>query len=321
MEIRRPSIEQVTFANTGYTIQHEQYDPTRTKNWHPIFKVNASAGEAATLLFINNMGVFYPNKRDDPIFHANELLHNFTTYFNNRLHAGVLGCMDRTMFCPPHGADCVPVLTGLESNRTTLDEWAVRYMLTLGLVYSNIGDSVHYRKAEALDAQAKVSSPNSIELAREQWKVEAKQLFETSLARIQLTLRNMARGSDNSLIPDAYDALPQYMRRVCTMFKFRSVGWRNVSVGHLLGIIFGGVIVLVAGINTSDDQLWSEKEFKQFAQSALGKALGSVVVWSAKGILAIVKGTPAFIKKGPTLVAMVMRKGSPSSQHQQRPRS
>jgi hypothetical protein len=55
------------------------------------------------------------------------------------------------------------------------------------------------RGGSALDANSKVplsrDLPISIPLAVDQWKVEARALFETSLARIQIDLKDHVRGA------------------------------------------------------------------------------------------------------------------------------
>ena len=278
-EIRRPSFEQKAFENTGYTMYGYSDDPTYPDDWEPIFQVNKAEGEVATLMFINNMGVMYPQKRDDPIFYANELVENTTSYFNNQMYAGVLGCMDRTMICPPNGGPCVSDIRQIGTNNTSTDESAVQYMLGIGMLWSTIGGSFRYRRAEALDAQAKVSNTYSIELAGEQWKVEAEQLFTTSLARIQIAIRNMARSNEpDRPVPEDQNYLPDHLRRICGMYKFRSVGWRNVRVAHLSGIVAGAMVLFIAGIMTDDNKLWSEEKIKQFGQSAFAKRLGNGVI-------------------------------------------
>jgi hypothetical protein len=200
-------------------------------------------------------------------------------------------------------------MTVLESNRTSIHEFAVHYMLSLALVYSNLGDSIRYRKAEGLDAQAKVSSPFTIELAREQWKVEAQQLFETSLARTQLMLRNVERSGPEAPIPDEKNILPSDLQRVCSMYKFRSVGWRNVSVSHLLCIVIGAVLVLISGITTKEGPLWSEEKIRQFARSKMGKAVGSFFTLLSTFIVEAVKGSSAFVGRKATAIWESTRQG------------
>lgn len=98
-------------------------------------------------------------------------------------------------------------------------------------------------------------------------------------------------------IPDQRDILPPKLRQVCSMYKFRSTGWRNVSVSHLLGVVFAAVVVLVAGITTKEEELWSEKKAKQFANSSVGKALVSFFVWTFRRVIEAIEGTPDFVKE------------------------
>ena len=231
------------------------------------------------------MGVLYPHQRDDPIFYAKKVIPNSTWYFNNRLHAGVLGCMDRTMYYNPDKPEGIANLAWLDPNDPSIQEQAVQYMLNLALVRSNTGDSTRLRKAEALDAQAKVASAYTIELVREQWKLEARQLFETSLARTQLALRDATRSRADLAIPDEVDVLPERLRKLCGMYKFRSTGWRNVSVSHLVGILVCAALIFICGITNDEGHLRIEKN----AGSKLVKTMGSFLIWAVVGIARSIK--------------------------------
>lgn len=80
--------------------------------WQPIFDV--PAGDTAAILFINNNGIIYPGRRDDPIFPAART-NDGTWYLNDLLHASVLACLDRATICTPNGTKC-----------HILDYWATR---------------------------------------------------------------------------------------------------------------------------------------------------------------------------------------------------
>lgn len=67
--------------------------------------------------------------------------------------------------------------------------------MIFALLWCNIYDIFNYRLGNGLAAQKLVHGLESLPIAREQWKVEVKQLFETSLARIQIDARNIAQGT------------------------------------------------------------------------------------------------------------------------------
>jgi hypothetical protein len=128
--------------------------------------------------------------------------------------------------------------------------------LYFSLAMSTIGSSIGYRKAAGLNANYKLWRGVSLVLDREQWKVEVLQLFQTSLARIQVFARNIARGDPN--IPtygrtDLMDRIPR-LRELCNMYKFKSTGWRNINVAGFLSAIGGGLFALFLGRTTENEE-------------------------------------------------------------------
>lgn len=91
-------------------------------------------------------------------------------------------------------------------------------------------------------------------LPPEQWKVEARRWFKASLARIQVELVNTVRGTANT--PSDYYRIPQPYRRMCDMGKFKSVGWRNVSVSGFAGLLFLAGSISLASVQTKEGDLW-----------------------------------------------------------------
>ena len=63
------------------------------------------------------------------------------------------------------------------------EDTSIRAIPWLSLVPPTIDDGLALLAAQALDAQSKLSRDVSLPLAVEQWKVEAQQLFESSLAQ------------------------------------------------------------------------------------------------------------------------------------------
>lgn len=88
-----------------------------------------------------------------------------------------------------------------------------------------------------------------------QWEVEARQLFETSLAKMQFNVLDIVRGTDNKREEDFYGIPPEF-RGMCKMAKFKSIGWQNVSFWGLLGLLFFAGAISLASIQTEKGEFW-----------------------------------------------------------------
>jgi hypothetical protein len=132
-------------------------------------------------------------------------------------------------------------------------------MLDIALEHSNICNSIYMRGGSALDANSKVpfsrGLPISIPLAPDQWKVEARALFETSLARIQIDLKDHVLGAAANVNGFA-NHIDSAFTNMCASYKSRTVGWRNVNAWALKLLILLAVCVYVLSFET---ELWSEE--------------------------------------------------------------
>ena len=153
--------------------------------WHPIFDVNGTYGETATLMLISNFGISYPSASLDPIFFANTT-YGDGWYYNTQFHASVLGCMSRTIVCLPSPGPTPELcynLTGLgDLDTSDREHGPVRAMLYFSLL-PDLEMQLGYLMAEALDAQSLLSGSTSSDIPNDQWKAEARQMFESLLAR------------------------------------------------------------------------------------------------------------------------------------------
>ncbi|KIY03497.1 uncharacterized protein Z520_00188 [Fonsecaea multimorphosa CBS 102226] len=240
--------------------------------WTPIFEVNEMYGESATLILLSNFGIFYPHESLDPIFPAN------TTggdgwYTNTQFHATVLGCMSRTLVCLP---DSVPKLcfnlTGLGNlDDSDPEHGPIRAMLYFSLL-PDLEAQLSYLLTESLEAQSLLSGTTSSALSPTQWKIETRQMFESLLARTQITARNIARGVPGAEdLPGQHDLMLPAWRGMCTRYKFRATGWRNISVSWFLAEFFAGLLVCVLGIAREDGELWLEEPVRRLAKTTVGK--------------------------------------------------
>jgi hypothetical protein len=129
------------------------------------------------------------------------------------------------------------------------------------LSVSTIWDVVSYRLAAALNASSQ-TPPSSYfgVLTPGQWKIEARQLFEASLARAQFETRNMALG--------LYAGIPSYIKsnissEIChEMYLVNAPGYTNIFAAPWLGIFVVSLLIIVATFPTGtreDEKLLFER--------------------------------------------------------------
>lgn len=212
-------------------------------------------------MFIHPQKISYLTQSDDPIFPAN------TKFYINSSdeprwrytgqHASVLACVDTTIWRDPSSfGDWKPYLPEPTFDIRDAHTRGGFLLMVFALLWSNISDTINYRLGNGLAAQKLVRGWESLPLAKEQWKVEARQLFETSLARIQVDARNIAQGTAASYPGlQKLDADPA----ICDdTFLFMSQGWQNVNVtGSIWILVLSFVFVVLAlPLNDPDDRLF-----------------------------------------------------------------
>ena len=111
--------------------------------------------------------------------------------------------------------------------------------------------SISKRLAAGLNATSRISMSTSLPLAREQWKVEATQLFETSLARASFEARNIALG--------LYAKYPGYVRQnvsraMCDRtYVYQTPGWSSINGMWYLIILIPSTLVILAAFPVNED--------------------------------------------------------------------
>ena len=112
------------------------------------------------------------------------------------------------------------------------------WFLKWSLETSNVYDSIKWRLGSALLAQQKVSSSVSQPLSENHWESEARSLFASSLARIQFDAWSIATAEGMNQ-PGFVDVTPDEGKgKLCKIWKFKSVGYTNISRGWFVGLIF-----------------------------------------------------------------------------------
>jgi hypothetical protein len=208
-----------------------------------------------TLIFISSHSILYPQYRADPVFPAREKdkfppgYTGPTYYINNSTRAGVLGCVDKYQICERLTGPCwsnnnISSIPQASKNRTATEEENVATLLILALDYSTSCGSVQFRQAEALDAQLKIAHIQSLPLAERQWEVEAEKMFQTSLARMQSNIYDIARGTASNF--EGYQNIldPNY-RGICELVQIPTPGHTNINFWGLIGTTLAVVLLWI----------------------------------------------------------------------------
>jgi len=141
--------------------------------------------------------------------------------------------VDTTKICDASGSFCHENNFSQYPDLPTHDENITYYMLSISLVKSTIFHAIQLLGGRALVAEDKLQRRVSLPLEEEQWKVEAENLFQASLARIQFQLKDHILGAA-ATNPDYTNRSLAGMHDMCDMYKFRGQGWKNVSMWGML---------------------------------------------------------------------------------------
>ncbi len=211
-------------------------------------------------------------------------------FFYNDTFITILGCIDSTVACDSESGRCVtnPAHPSSDLDRGIAEGAAVRVPAPFALYKHLKGDTTAAGMQELVDgaeapdaelAHALLSNAlwgsnlcmmyrvwNRLECSScynsvicrgippDQWKIEVRQWFETSLAQIQFNVFDTVRGGNGA--GGDYAGIPLKYRGLCKMGKFRSIRWRNVSVWALFLLLFlaGGVSLI--SVKTEEEELW-----------------------------------------------------------------
>ena len=227
--------------------------------------------------------VVYPEARDDPLFPAQVdplfpamLPMSFSpgqVYTTGTLSVGMLFCIDRAFICEADAQNCVeetPHLmetlrhssrespATLQQDRSPSKEENMITLIRRALRGSST--SASQKSAKGLEAEAYCEDRAlwlCKDLPPDQWKVEARTLFERSLAYMQQTVLDFARGRDHRLVAnDSNGEVPENHGELCQMVKFPVVGWRNVNVWGFLALMGLSAAIALSSVKTEDERLW-----------------------------------------------------------------
>ena len=221
------------------------------------------------MLNIVSSRILYESPRDDPIFPASVPIEQprGKTFYASKFRLGrILGCVDHREICKlDRGVwDCwesqgdIPVgqqpRYDLKSEHASISEYEkaellLHIALSASYIYANT--------FSGLEARAHMTGLLVQGLPPEQWKVEVKQWFEASLARMQVSVLDTVsplfrNGSEH------YSVMPANYRNICHMVKLRTVGWRNINVWGVVGLLLLAIMIgIMSGRSKGGEgELW-----------------------------------------------------------------
>ena len=225
--------------------------------WTPIQELQRPDTSSVSLIIISSHRNFHSQESYDPIFPAHK--HNPSQalpWLNDEPYATVLGCVDTIKLCTPNGSTC---WDRLSPPHIPLDDLPGYFLLSWALDGISVVAALKYTAGAALNATSKLCQFGSLPLTDNQWRVEAEQMFTSSLARVQLAARNIAFGYQ-ARYPGFVNIMANSTTlMMCGSFKFNSTGFTNLSENALvLAIVFSSLVFLF-GYKAGDwrTRLWT----------------------------------------------------------------
>lgn len=203
-------------------------------------------------MFISSMHIYHVKPSFDPLFPATTPRYfpdeHYPYYYNADPRARPFACVDTSELCSPSGETCWSMKTPLPTDSpNTTAYWLMKWSLE----NSNTYESIKWRLGSALLAQESVSQSVSIPLPENQWEIEARQLFATSLARIQYDAWGIARGEGRGQ-PGYIEVTPDEGRdKLCSFYKFRSTGYTNMNLIGLISLPLMALVIFILSLDVS----------------------------------------------------------------------
>jgi hypothetical protein len=175
----------------------------------------------------------------------------------------VLGCVDSTKWRIRDISDTWYERSGRDQNGKYFNpDWLEKVssqsrggmrLLMLSIVFSRTGMNIQSRKGTGLAASKLLQAGSSYKIAKEQWKEEARQLFETSLTRIQISARDFAQGAGAKY---GLQRTEKGRAEFCdNNFLFKSQGWRNIHAAGSVWILLCSVAAVLMAVPLDDERL------------------------------------------------------------------
>ena len=210
---------------------------TFNDHWFPIKQLNrpadgAFAQSTLTIMFVLSAHILHQRPSYDPIFPAQD--RNKDGWYNANPQARVLACVDLSEI---YSRDEGQHWESHEEDVANYSDDAGTWLMRLAMDDSNTNYAMHWRLGSALLAQQNISHYTSLPLASNQWELEARQFFATSLARIQYNARGIASGEDHERSGYVDNTPDEAKGRLCGLYKFKTPNHTNISLVGFLGYI------------------------------------------------------------------------------------
>ena len=207
----------------------------------------------ATLFFVRSCGLHYLGPSQDPMFPA-DLEIEPGHWIDSSDTVRVLGCQEYKEVCDPTGT-CFEAKAQWGRHafgaNTSESQAAILTLMALSL-RSTI--SLAVVKLPELLADRVRTSILSLALDNTHWQAEMRRQFEITLARVQSSIIDIARG-EHSEQTDFQRMWPAHTGESCPSIKIRTTGWRNLNLLELVCYSAFLLILWVSTIKYKDEVL------------------------------------------------------------------
>ncbi|KAK6428111.1 hypothetical protein LTR95_015747 [Oleoguttula sp. CCFEE 5521] len=227
----------------------------RGSSLEPIEALRQRPDSIVTLVFIDNSRTGYLDEGFDPVFYAHDQIQtpdpaNKETYWLSYVHwvdlaPRVLACAEAFNMRSQHGAkewsnsEAPPE----QSTSSERDEWTLVHSV---LLKSTIYESSWMRSGTALNASSQLMldfGRLSLSLPEDQWKAEARQMFEASLANAQFEARRIGLGTDAT--DPAFGKMNEHDSICDYLFMINAPGYTNVYLAPWLAIFLLSTVIII----------------------------------------------------------------------------
>ena len=217
-----------------------------------------------TLISIFPYSIVYLEPSNDPIFHAT-VRHEFNGWTiwtrPNRL-ASTLACVDESEVCFRNREFCwrsmQDAFRWLFGNVPDISESMLNVILLFtGLERSTIYEQLVDNDAEALQVRSLLSH-SGISMKTGDWRLESEGFYQSSLARLQNEVINIANGAFHD-VPWTHNVLETLNNSifdwsgVCDMVSVTAPGLKSVSLRGVLSVLANSLLIIIVSINPDDE--------------------------------------------------------------------
>ena len=213
-----------------------------------------------TLISIFPYSIAYLEPSNDPIFHAT-LQHEsngWTIWTRSNQLASTLACVDEREFCSRSREFCwrsmEDAFRWLFRNVPDISESMHNVILLFAaLERSTIYEQLIDNDAEALQVRSLLSH-SGLSMKTGDWRLESEGFYQSSLARLQNEIVNIANGAFHD-VPWTHNLLEPLNNSifdwsgVCDMVLITAPGLKSVSLRGVLSILAMSLLIIIVSIN------------------------------------------------------------------------